>query len=63
MSKIPRYTQDYSKYLELCISALERIEKDEVLKRPTVAQVISASRAFLCDYRDDIKDRRRRRDK
>ena len=63
MSKIPRYTQDYSKYLELCITALEKIEKDEALKRPTVAKVISSSLEFLCDYRDDIKDRRRRRDK
>lgn len=63
MSKIPRHTQEYSKYLELCIMALEKIEKDEALKRPTVAKVISSSLDFLKDYRDDIKDRKKRRDK
>lgn len=64
MSRIPSDNQEYLKYLELCISALDRIEKDEVLKRPTVAKVISASADFLSDYRDDIKRRmsvRRRR--
>lgn len=61
MSKIPKYTQEYFKYLELCIIALEKIEKDEALKRPTVAKVISSSIEYLCDYRDDIKDRKKRR--
>ena len=63
MSRIPRHTNEYFRYLELCITALEKIEKDEALKRPTVAKVISSSLEYLYDYRDDIRDRRKRRNK
>jgi hypothetical protein len=62
MSKIPNQTKEYIKHLELCISVLERIEKDEILKRPTVAQMVSASREFLCDYREVIANSKRKRE-
>ena len=62
MSRIPKLNNEYLKYLELCITALEKIEEDEVLKRPTVAKVVSSSLDFLRDYRDEIKYVRKRRD-
>jgi hypothetical protein len=61
MSRIPKLNNEYLKYLELNITALEKVEQDEIHKRPTVAKVISSSLDFLRDYRDEIKYIRRRR--
>lgn len=60
MSIIPKLNNEYLKYLELCIMAFEKVEADEVRKRPTTAKVVSCSLDFLKDYREEIKYCRRR---